>query len=127
MGLIDTATAPLRYLLRSAESEADAVLPVKDIDRIQTHLLGAVEAVREATDQIEAHVEVIETLAASLTPLTEAMVKLSEEMESLPALTQSVARLTAQLEVVTEVLTPIVRVEEKASKLGHLFSRHRHS
>jgi hypothetical protein len=108
MGLIDAATAPLRYVLHSAESEADAVVPVRDIEHIQSHVVFAVEAIKDATEQIEAHVAVIEKLAASLLPLTDAVVT-----------------LTAQLGMVTEALAPVVDAEREVSKLGHVFSRHR--
>src|SRR5271154_2129316 len=108
MGLIDAATAPLRYVLHSAESEADAVTPVRDIEQVQMHVVSAVEAIKDATEQIEAHVEVIEKLASSLLPLTDAVVT-----------------LTAQLGMVTAALAPVVEAEQEVSKLGHLFSRHR--
>jgi hypothetical protein len=110
MGLIDAATAPLRYVLHSAESEADAVVPLRDVEHIQAHVVIAVEAIRDATEQIEAHVEVIEKLAASLLPLTDAVVT-----------------LTAQLGLVTAALAPVVEAEQEVSKLGHVFSRHRHA
>jgi hypothetical protein len=108
MGLIDAATAPLRYVLHSAESEADAAMPVRDIEQIQMHVVTAVEAIKDATEQIEAHVEVIEKLAASLLPLTDAVVT-----------------LTTQLSLVTEALAPVVEAEQEVSRLGHVFSRHR--
>ena len=108
MGLIDAATAPLRYVLHSAESEADAAMPIRDVEHIQSHIVSAVDAIKEATEQIEAHVEVIEKLASSLLPLTDAVVT-----------------LTAQLTLVTAALAPVVEAEQEASKLGHLFSRHR--
>lgn len=146
MGLIDAATAPLRYVLHSAESEADAMLPVKDIEMIQSHVVAAVEAIREATEQIEAHVEVIETLASSLTPLTEAVVTLTAQMQALPGLAKSVEQLTTQLGVVSEALVPVVHAEQsvaraeqtvahaektvthaeqEVSRIGHVFSRRR--
>jgi chromosome segregation ATPase len=108
MGLIDAATAPLRYVLHSAEGEAEAVVPLRDIEHIQSHMAVAVEAIKDATEQIEAHVEVIEKLAASLIPLTDAVVT-----------------LTAQLGMVTEALAPVVEAEQEVSKLGHIFSRNR--
>ena len=108
MGLIDAATAPLRYVLHSAESEAHAVVPLRDVEHIESHVLSAIEAIKDATEQIEAHVEVIEKLASSLLPLTDAVVT-----------------LTAQLGTVTAALAPVVEAEQEVSKLGHLFSRHR--
>ena len=125
MGLIDAATAPLRYVLHSAESEADAALPVKDIEAIQAHVLTAVEAIRQATEQIEAHVEVVEALATSLAPLTQAVVTLTAQLQALPVLSESVQQLTTQLGVVTEALEPVVHAEQEMSRFGHVFSRHR--
>jgi hypothetical protein len=107
MGLIDAATAPLRYVLHSAEGEAHAVVPIRDVEQIQTHVLSAVEAIKDATEQIEAHAEVIEKLAASLLPLADAVVT-----------------LTAQLSLVTEALAPVAEAEQEVSKLGHFFGRH---
>lgn len=123
MGLIDTATAPLRYVLGSAEREAEVVDPLRDVEQIQTHVLSAVEAIRDATDQLEAHVEVVEKLATSLTPLAGAVTQLSAQMEAIPALTDSVQALTQKLDVVADALTPLAHAERDVTKLGHLFSR----
>jgi methyl-accepting chemotaxis protein len=120
MGLIDAATAPLRYVLSGAEHEASAV---QDLEDIQIHVLAAVEAIKDATDQVEAHVEVIETLANSLAPLTAAVTRLTAQMQSLPALVESVDALTEKLDVVVETLSPIAHAEQDVTKVGHLFSR----
>ena len=64
MGLIDAATAPLRHVLFGAEHEA-----VEDLVPLEAHLVAAVDAIRETTEQLEAHAEVIERLAAALIPL----------------------------------------------------------
>ena len=125
MGLIDAATAPLRYVLNGAEHEADAAKHVQDIEHLQTHVLGAVEAIKDATEQIEAHVEVIETLASSLAPLTAAVVKLTQQLESFPALADSVGELNERLGVVADVLEPLAHAEQDVRKVGGLFSRHR--
>ena len=120
MGLIDAATAPLRYVLQSAEHEADAV---RDLEQIQVHVLHAVEAIKDAAEQVEAHVEVIETLVTTLGPLTAAVAQLSEQMQALPALVESVDALNAKLDVVADVLEPLAHAEQDVTKIGHLFSR----
>ena len=125
MGLIDAATAPLRYVLHSAEGEAHAVVPIHDVEQMQTHVLSAVEAIKDATEQIEAHVEVIETLASSLAPLTAAVVKLTQQLESFPALTDSVGELNERLAVIADVLEPLAHAEQDVRKVGSIFSRHR--
>jgi len=125
MGLIDAATGPLKAVLGGSEREAEAMSHVRDIEHLQTHVLGAVEAIKDATEQIEAHVEVIETLASSLVPLTAAVVKLTEQLESLPALTGSVGALNDRLAVIGEVLEPLAQAEHEVRKFGHMFSRHR--
>ena len=112
MGLFDAATAPLRWLLGGAEHEAAEAVevadPLKDIEEIQTHVLSAVEAIKDATEQIEAHVQVVETLATAVGPLTTA-----------------VESLTERLDVIAEALTPLARAEQDVGRLGHIFSRRR--
>lgn len=126
MGLIDLATAPLRYVINEVtEHEAEVVSPLRDIEDIQTHVLAASVAIKQATEQIEKHVAVIETLATSLEPLTVAVAKLADQMQALPELSRSVSELTAKLDVVAEVITPLALVEQDAARVGHLFSRRR--
>jgi hypothetical protein len=103
MGLVDIALAPLRGLLSSAEREAEQTFPVQDLEGIQTQVLETVEAVRDATEQIAAHVAMLETLADSITPLT-----------------QSVEKLTVQLGLIAAVLTPMAGAERDVSRLSHL-------
>ncbi len=77
MGLIDAATAPLRYVINGVvEHGTEATEPLRDLEQIQAHVLHAVEAIKDATEQIEAHVEVIDTLVSSLVPLTAAVTRL---------------------------------------------------
>ena len=112
MGLLDIVQAPLREVLKSAEGEAEHSVPVHDLE---TRAVDAVEAIRDATEQIEAHVKVLETLATSMTPLTLAVEKLCTE-----------------LAVVSEVLAPVAaaerdvgEAEHAVTRLGHLFGSHR--
>jgi hypothetical protein len=108
VGLLQIALAPLRSVLGVAESEAEHVLPVRDIEDIQRRVLEGVEAVRGATESIESHVEVLESLATSLPPLTDA-----------------VTQLTVQLGELLTVIAPIAAVERDVARAEHFFTRHR--
>jgi|SRR5579863_761204 len=126
MGLIDAATTPLRHVLFGAEHEAAALT---DLATLEAHVVAGVDAIRETTDQLEAHAEVIERLAASLIPLTAAMTELSAQ---LPALVESVGSLNTKLDTVSEVLEPLVRAEQdvahaehEVTKIGNIFQRHK--
>jgi hypothetical protein len=103
MGLLDLALAPLRRLAGAVEHE------VVERTTVDDRILDGVEAVRRATDSIERHVEVIETLATSLPPLTESVTRLTEQLNQLMALT-----------------APLAAAEREVSRLEHLFGRHRH-
>jgi hypothetical protein len=109
MGLIDSAFAPLRQVLGTAEREMAKHSPLDEIAEIDDKILDGIEAVRHATESIERHVEVIETLA-----------------DTLPALTASVTRLTDQIGELLKMTAPIVEAEEDISRVTHFFSRHRH-
>src|ERR1700678_4328275 len=106
MGLIDTALSPLRAVLGSVEREAEHAIPVKEIQGIQERVLETGEAIRKATESIEAHVEVLESLASSV-----------------PQLTDAVGLLTVQLGGIVEVLKPVAAMEADVAKVGHLFGR----
>lgn len=106
MGLLDLALAPLKAVIGSAERDIE--VPVRDIEHIQTRVLGTAEAIRQATESIESHIEVLETLANSIGPLTE-----------------SVDRLTAQLAEINTVLAPVAATEREISRVEHFFGRRR--
>lgn len=108
MRLFDLALAPVRYVLGGAEHEAEAVLPVRDIEDIQTRVLDTAESIKRATESIESHVIVVESLATSIGPLTDA-----------------VADLTRQLAEINQVLGPLAGVERDVSRLEHVFGRRR--
>ena len=108
MGLIDNALSPLRAILGSVEREAEHAIPVKGIQQIELRVLETGEAIRKATEQIEQHVEVLESLASSV-----------------PQLTEAVALLTVQLGGIVEVLRPVAAMEADVAKVGRLFSRHK--
>jgi hypothetical protein len=70
----------------------------------------------ETTESIERHVEVIESLATSVPPLTDAVNRLNEQMAALVRLAAPLA--TAEHAVDT--------AERDISHVGRLFGRHRH-
>jgi hypothetical protein len=108
VGLLDVALAPLRAVLGGAERETEHLLPVRDIEEIQARVLSTAESIRRATESIESHIQVVEVLASSIPPLTEA-----------------VERLTVQLSELNGVLAPMAGVERDVSRLEHLFGRRR--
>jgi hypothetical protein len=109
MGLLDVAFGPLRRALGTAEREVVVHSPMHETREVERKLLEGIEAVHRATDSIERHVEVIETLATSLPPLT-----------------ASVTRLTDQLNALMELTAPLAAAEHEVSRIEHLFGRHRH-
>lgn len=94
LGLI---TRPLKALLDAAGAEVSA--PLVDTER---EVLDGVHAIRAATDSIEHHVEVIESLATSVGPLAE-----------------SVDRLTTTLNELLQVLGPLAAVERDLGRAEH--------
>jgi chromosome segregation ATPase len=110
MALIDVALAPLRAMLGSAEREAESVLPVRDLEEIESRVLETAESIKAATESIESHVAVVETLATSVTPLTDAVVE-----------------LTRQLAQLNTVLAPLAGAERDVSRIEHLFGRRHHA
>lgn len=107
-GVINGGLAQLRKLLGVVEQETEDVLPVKDIEEIQTRVLDSVEAIKDATEQIEAHAAQLEAL-----------------VDTLPVLATAVQELTRELGVIAEVLAPLANAERDVSKLSQLLGRHR--
>ena len=122
MGLIDAALSPLRAVLGVAEREAEHVLPVRDIEEIQERVLDGVDAIRKATESVESHVAVLETLATSLPPLTDAVTQLTVQLGELLAV---IAPIAAAEREVAKVHQEIEKVEGELGRVGHLFGRRR--
>jgi hypothetical protein len=116
MGLLDIALAPLRSLLGAAEQEAEHVFPVRDLEDVEQRVLETAQAVRRATESIEAHVAVVETLATSLPPLTEAVTQLTVQLGEILKLTAPLAALEHD----------VGAAERRISRVEHLFGRGRH-
>jgi hypothetical protein len=104
--MFDFLLKPLRSFLGVAEHEVETMGPIEETEN---EILGAVEALRGATESIEHHVEVIEGLATSVTPLTE-----------------SVNQLNATMIDLVKVLGPLAGAERGVEGVEHFFGRHRH-
>jgi methyl-accepting chemotaxis protein len=105
--MLDFVTRPLRSVLGVAEH--DVVESVRETRDIEANMLGAVEAIENATASIERHVEVIETLATSVDPLR-----------------GSVDRLTDAVQELVAILAPVAEAEHEMQRVGRFFGRHHH-
>ena len=94
--MFDFVLKPVRSVVRVLN--ADALRPLEETER---ETLDAVTALERATDSIEHHVEVIETLATSVGPLTE-----------------SVDRLTDTMQDLVKMLAPIAGAEHEVQRAG---------
>jgi hypothetical protein len=81
----------------------------KPLDEPEHDLHDAVTAIERATDSIEHHVEVIESLATSVGPLTD-----------------SVNKLTATMVDLVAMLAPVGEAERGMQHVDRLFGVHRH-
>src|SRR5215472_5236532 len=81
--MFDFVFRPLRSLLGETEKE---VAQGAQVVETESHILGAVEAIRDASTSIERHVEVIEGLATSIDPLKDSVNSLTATMRDLVAL-----------------------------------------
>ena len=76
--MFDFVLRPVRSAARALN--ADALRPLEETEH---ETLDAVRALERATESIEHHVEVIETLATSVGPLTESVDRLTDTMQDL--------------------------------------------
>lgn len=104
--MLEIVFKPLRSFLDLAEHGVVAHTP---LEKTEEDILDTVRALHRATESIEHHVEVIESLATSVGPLTESVSDLTETMTSLVA-----------------VLGPLAAAEREVKDVEHFFSRHRH-
>jgi uncharacterized protein YoxC len=95
--VFDFVLRPVRSVVRVLNE--DAVKPLEETER---ETLDAVSAIDRATQSIEHHVEVIETLATSVAPLT-----------------ASVDRLTETMRDLVEVLGPLAAAEREIHRAEH--------
>ena len=107
MGPLDLLTAPLRSLLGTTENvERDAHTLLSESGELERQLEEAVASIHRASESMEHHVAVVETLASTVPKLSESVNALVEEMHAL-----------------NSTLKPIASGERDLSKLGHLFGR----
>jgi methyl-accepting chemotaxis protein len=105
--MLDFLTSPIRSVLGVTEREV--IESVRDTRDIEANLLGAVQAIENATASIEQHVAVIEGLATSIDPLR-----------------ASVEGLTASMQDIVALMAPMAAAEHEVHRVGHFFGRHRH-
>ena len=105
--MLDFLARPIRSLL--GETEHEVVDSLRETRDIEANMLGAVQAIENATTSIERHVEVIETLATSVDPLR-----------------ASVDRLTDTMQELVAILAPMGAAEHEVERVGRFFGRHRH-
>jgi uncharacterized protein YoxC len=105
--MLDFVTRPLKAILGGTERDIAATM--HETRDIEENLLGAVDAIQNATASIERHVEVIETLATSVDPLR-----------------ASVDRLTDTMQELVKMLAPMAAAEREVQRVGRFFGRHRH-
>jgi ABC-type transporter Mla subunit MlaD len=106
--MFDFIFRPLRAALGAAEHEVSA--PIAEGEH---EILDTVTAIHRATESIEHHVQVIEGLATSVTPLTD-----------------SVNQLTATMRDLVAILAPMGEaehdVEHGVQRVEHFFGIGRH-
>ncbi len=105
--MLDFVTRPIRAVLGGTERDVAATL--HETRDIEAGMLGAVDAIENATASIERHVEVIETLATSVDPLR-----------------ASVDRLTDTMQELVAMMAPMAAAEHEMQRVGRFFGRHRH-
>lgn len=107
MGPLDLLTAPLRSLLGTTEDmEHDAHTLLSESGELEQQLKEAVASIHRTAESMDHHVEVVETLAATV-----------------PKLTESVTALVQEMHALNTTLRPVESAEHEVSRLGHLFGR----
>src|SRR4051794_50638 len=105
--MLDFLTSPIRSVLGVTEHEVFE--SVRDTRDIEANLLGAVQAIENATASIEQHVAVIEGLATSIDPLR-----------------ASVEGLTASMQDIVALMAPMAAAEHEVHRVSGFFGRHHH-
>jgi hypothetical protein len=104
-GAVRSAIGAAEHVEVDVEADVETHSPVEIEDKLDE----MIAALHRAADSAERHVDVIETLAQSLVPLTE-----------------SVTRLTNELDQLLEVTAPLLAAEHDVSRVEGFFHRHRH-
>jgi hypothetical protein len=111
--VLDFVFRPLRSVLGAGEREMSKPLHEPEHD-----LLDAVKAIERASDSIERHVEVIESLATSVGPLTDSVNKLTATMVDLVGMLAPVAEAEKDMEHAEHFLGFRRRRRETGSEAG---------
>ena len=110
--MFDFVLRPVRSVFRAVNE--DAVKPLEDTER---ETLKGVEALERAANSIDHHVEVIETLATSVGPLTESVDRLTETMQDLVKMLGPIAGAEHEMQ----------RAEHGVQEAEHFFGFRRHN
>lgn len=94
--MLDFVTRPLRAIF--GETEHDVVDTMHETRDIEANMLGAIEAIENATASLEHHVEVIETLATSVDPLRASVDRLTDTMQDLVAMLGPIASAEREIQ-----------------------------
>lgn len=109
--MFDFVWRPVRSVAQALSQ--DALKPLEETER---ETLNAIKAIDRATESIEHHVEVIETLATSVGPLTESVDRLNE----------TVRDLVAALAPIVAVEHEVRRAEQGVEQVERVFRFRRH-
>jgi hypothetical protein len=92
MAVFDFVLKPVRSVVRAVNE--DALRPIEQTER---ETLEGVEALERATASIEHHVEVIESLATSVGPLTASVDRLTDTMQDLVKILEPLAGMEREI------------------------------
>jgi len=109
--VFDFVLRPVRSVVRAVNQDA-----LKPLEETEHETLEAVRALDRATESIEHHVQVIETLATSVGPLTESVDRLTETMQDLVKMLGPMAGAEREMQ----------RAEHGVQEAEHFFGFRRH-
>jgi uncharacterized protein YoxC len=109
--VFDFVLRPVRSVVRAVNEDA-----LRPLEETEHETLDAVKALERATDSIEHHVEVIETLATSVGPLTESVERLTDTMQDLVKMLGPIAGAEREAR----------RAEQGVEHVEHMFGFRRH-
>ena len=109
--MFDFVLKPVRSLVRAVNEDA-----LRPLEETEHDTLDAVRVLERATESIEHHVEVIETLATSVGPLTESVDRLTDTMQDLVKILGPLAGAEHEVQ----------RAEHGVQEAEHFFGFRRH-
>jgi uncharacterized protein YoxC len=111
VAVFDFVLRPVRSAVRAVNSDA-----LRPLEETEHETLEAIRALEQATQSIEHHVEVIETLATSVGPLTASVDRLTDTMQDLVKMLGPLAGAEHEVQ----------RAEEGVEHVEHVFGFRRH-